>query len=153
MSRTPSRTKGSGKGKWRFSWGEPLGLETCPYVFRWIAETPWASLRVHHWVGPDDDRAFHDHPWWFLTLVVRGGYVDRSPGEAMFSPHRTEHLRAPALRFRPALHRHTVVPDEGGAWTVLLTGPVARPWGFWAGGVKFVKANKWFLSRGHHPCS
>lgn len=144
----PSRTriKGSGKGKWRFAWGEPLGLAECPYVIRWIAETPWASARVHHWLGPDDDRAFHDHPWWFLTFVARGGYTDENPDGG-------EHLQAPALRFRPALHRHTVVPDEGGAWTLLLTGRIARPWGFWRGGTKFIRANKWFLSRGHHPCS
>ena len=146
MRTRPPRTKGSGKGKWRFAWGEPLGWPQCPYVIRWIAETPLASVRVHHWLGPDDDRAFHDHPWWFLTCVVRGGYEDRGPGG-------TDHLRAPAIRFRPALHQHTVVPGEGGAWTVLLTGPIVRPWGFWPGGLKFVKANKWFASRGHHPCT
>jgi hypothetical protein len=141
----PSRTKGSGRGKWRFAWGEPLGWAECPYVIRWIAETPWISVRIHHWTGPDDDRAFHDHPWWFLTFVVRGSYTDKNPAG-------DDHLRAPAIRFRPALHRHTVVPDPGGAWTVLLTGPIIRPWGFWLG-EKFTKANKWFLSRGHHPCS
>lgn len=145
--RTSSRTKGSGKGKWRFAWGEPLGLEECPYVIRWIAEAPWISVRVHHWLGPDDDRAFHDHPWSFLTFVVRGGYIDMHPGGF-------DMLWAPAVRFRPALHRHTVVPHpEVGAWTVLLTGPIVRPWGFWQDGTRFVKANKWFLSRGHHPCS
>jgi hypothetical protein len=146
MLRTSSRTKGSGKGKWRFAWAEPLGWPECPYNIRWIAETPWVSARVHHWIGPDDDRAFHDHPWWFLTFVLRGGYTDRNPGG-------DDHLRAPAVRFRPALHRHTVVPDADGAWTVLLTGPIVRPWGFWKDGAKFVKANKWFASRGHHPCS
>jgi hypothetical protein len=147
MLRTSSRTKGSGKGKWRFAWGEPLGLDECPYVIRWIAEAPWASVRVHHWIGPDDDRAFHDHPWGFLTFVVRGGYIDYHPGGF-------DMLWAPAVRFRPALHRHTVIPHPvTGAWTILLTGPIVRPWGFWQDGTRFVKANKWFLTKGHHPCS
>jgi hypothetical protein len=35
----------------------------------------------------------------------------------------------------------------------MLTGPKIRAWGFWLNGTKFVKANKWFLTRGHHPCS
>jgi hypothetical protein len=131
---------------------ELLGLPECPYLIRWRLEFPFGSLRVHHWLGPDDDRAFHDHPWFFLTFVVRGGYTDRSPGQTPLSAYRNEHLRAPAIRFRPALHRHTVVPDPGGAWTVMLTGRRVRDWGFWAGGLKFVKANKWFASRGHHPC-
>jgi hypothetical protein len=126
-------------------WAEHLGLPTCPYVIRWMIETPLGSLRVHHWLGPDDDRAFHDHPWWFLTFVVKGGYTDKCP-------HWVEHLRAPAIRRRAAHHKHTVVPDEDGAWTVMVTGPKVRVWGFWKDG-KFVKANKWFLTRGHHPCS
>jgi hypothetical protein len=114
-------------------------------VIRWRLFTPAGSLRVHRWLAPDDDRAFHDHPWAFLTVVVRGGYTDRSPAGA-------DHLQAGSVRYRPALHRHTVVPDPGGAWTVMLTGPVRRQWGFWAGGAKFIKPNKWFASRGHHPC-
>lgn len=124
---------------------ERLGLPECPYVIRWRIETPLGSVRLHHWLGPDDDRAFHDHPWWFLTFVLRGGYTDKSPaGE--------EHLRAGMVKYRPALHQHTVVPDAGGAWTVLVTGPKMRAWGFWLNG-KFRKANKWFATFGHHPCN
>lgn len=129
----------------QIKWREVLGLPECPYLIRWRFESRYGSMRVHHWLGPDDDRAHHDHPWWFLTVVLRGGYVD-------FSDEGHEHLRAGQVRFRPALHRHTVVPDAGGCWTVIFTGPKSRPWGFWLDG-RFVKANKWFLTRGHHPCS
>jgi hypothetical protein len=125
-------------------WREHLGLPSCPYLIRWRIEFPFGSLRVHHWLAPDDDRAFHDHPWWFLTIVLAGGYTDRNPGGE-------DHVRRGSVRFRPALHRHTVVPDIGGAWTLLITGPPVRAWGFWLDG-KFRKANKWFLTYGHHPC-
>jgi hypothetical protein len=105
---------------------------------------PFGSVRVHHWLSADDDRAFHDHPWWFLTIVLRGGYVDQSPaGE--------DEVFAPAVRFRHALHRHTVYPGPRGAWTLVITGPRKRSWGFWRDG-KFRKANKWFSTWGHHPC-
>lgn len=107
--------------------------------------TPWGSLRVHRWLAPDDPRAPHDHPWGFATLVVRGGYRDVAPGRP------DDHLRAPALRFRRAEHAHTVVPDEGGAWTVMVTGRKRRAWGFHHGG-RFHKANRWFRRYGHHPC-
>lgn len=126
------------------TWREKLGLPECPYVIRWKVETALGSVRLHHWLSPDDDRARHDHPWWFVTLVLRGGYTDVSPGG-------DEHLRAGSVRYRPALHRHTVVPDKGGAWTVIVTGPKSRSWGFWREG-KFYKANKWFARFGHHPC-
>jgi hypothetical protein len=124
---------------------ERLGLEDCPYVIRWRLETKWFSIRLHHWLAPDDDRAHHDHPWDFVTFVLRGGYVDDSPAGR-------QHLKAPQVQHRSALHRHTVFPDSGGAWTLVLTGPKIRPWGFWVKD-KFVKANKYFLTQGHHPCN
>lgn len=124
---------------------EKLGLPECPYVVRWRVEFPFGSIRVHHWLSNDDPRAVHDHPWWFLTFVVKGGYTD-------LSPEGSEILEAPAIRFRKAEHRHTVYPLKPcGAWTVLITGRPLRKWGFYKGG-KFVKANKWFLKYGHHPC-
>jgi hypothetical protein len=124
---------------------EKLGLPECPYVIRWRIEFPFGSVRVHHWISSDDDRAVHDHPWWFVTLVVKGCYYDASEKGG-------DLLGLGSVRFRPALHRHTVYPGPKGAWTILVTGRPVRAWGFWPKG-KFVKANKWFLSRGHHPCS
>lgn len=123
---------------------ERLGLPSCPYVVRWRFETPWGSIRLHHWLAPDDDRAKHDHPWNFVTFVLKGGYTDSSPSG-------DEHLKAPAVRYRGAEHQHTVFPDPGGAWTVIVTGPKLRKWGFWVNG-KFMKMNKYFLTHGHHPC-
>lgn len=123
---------------------EPLGLPECPYVIRWRLETKWFSVRLHHWLKPDDDRAFHDHPWSFTTFVLKGGYVDKNPdGE--------QHLKAFTIQHRDAHHKHTVVPDEGGCWTIIFTGPKIRNWGFWVKG-KFIKMNKYFLTYGHHPC-
>lgn len=124
---------------------EKLGLPECPYVIRWRLEFPFGSIRVHHWLSNDDNRAVHDHPWWFLTFVVKGGYTDSQPG-------KVDVLTAPAVRFRKAEHRHTVFPHPGGAWTILITGRPLRKWGFWHKD-KFIKANKWFLTFGHHPCN
>lgn len=154
ISRRSSGSNPSPRTKWAVKWHENLGLPDCPYVIRWRIETPVGSVRLHHWLGPDDDRAYHDHPWWFLTFVLRGGYTDRHPGWriGLMTSVEEEHLRAPAVRYRPALHRHTVIPDPGGAWTVLITGPRVRNWGFWLNG-KFRKANKWFATHGHHPCA
>ncbi len=123
---------------------ERLGLPTCPYLVRWRLETKWGSVRLHHWLGPDDSRNFHDHPWDFVTFVLKGGYTDSNP-------NGKQHLKAPAVQYRSAIHQHTVFPDSKGAWTLVFTGPKIRPWGFWVTG-KFKKANKYFLSYGHHPC-
>ncbi len=122
-----------------------LGDKACPYLRRWaIAIDRFASIRLHHWHSGDDPRNFHDHPWDFVTIVLWGAYTDvTESGEERMTPG--------TIRYRPALHRHTVRVDKGGCWTLLLTGKVVRKWGFWVKG-KFKKANKYFLEHGHHPC-
>lgn len=114
------------------------------YVRRWYIETPWGSIRLHHWLHSDDDRAFHDHTWRFTTLILRGGYTD-------VSPNGRERMTAGKIARRQPLHKHTVVVDKGGCWSLLITGPKVRGWGFWMG-QKWKKANKYFLEEGKHVC-
>lgn len=125
-------------------WAKKLGRPDCPYLVRWKLDFGWFSIRLHHWLASDDYRAQHDHPSWFWTLVVWGGYTDVTPkGE--------EKMRAGKLAFRPATHRHHVRVDKGGCWTLLLFGREKRRWGFWVNG-KFRKRNKYFFEHGYHPC-
>lgn len=126
----------------KIAWKEQLGKQECPYAERWVLDLGLFSLRLHHFRSSDDPRAFHDHPWWFVTLVLRGSYIDRSPAG-------DDSLCAGSIRYRPALHRHTVVTD--GCWTVLLTGRHKRIWGFWPDG-KFKRSRRYFHKYGHHPC-
>lgn len=114
------------------------------YNRRWYWQTPCFSIRLHHWMHSDDERNMHDHPWWFITFILRGGYTDVSPAGR-------EELTAGQLAFRPALHRHYVKVHKGGCWSLLLTGPVRRKFGFWVG-EKWKKANKYFLQHGKHVC-
>lgn len=143
---------------WKVKWAETLGKEECPYLKRWRFQTPWFSVRLHHFYRSDDKRAPHDHPFSFITLVLKGAYFDL--GEQM-----VDHLRPGSLRYRPATHRHSVVVDyndgtkfssrygrTNGVWTIILTGPMVRRWGFWVNG-KFRKSNKYFLMYGHPACS
>ncbi len=124
-------------------WAEKL-RPACPYMKRWVLDLGLFSLRVHHWYSSDDDRHFHDHPWPFATLVLKGGYTDVSPAGS-------DALRAGSVRRRPAEWQHTVKVNPSGCWTVMATGPQLRRWGFWVNG-KFKRSNKYFLEHGHHPC-
>lgn len=133
------------RNRFRITWGEYLGREECPYMRRWVVETPLGSLRLHHWFSSDDERGFHDHPWWFVTLVLRGRYTDLNPqGEELMPTGK--------IKYRPSHHKHTVKVEPPGCWTLVLTGSHVRFWGFYVDG-KFIKSNKYFLERGHHPCA
>jgi hypothetical protein len=111
---------------------------------RWALVLGAFSIRVHHFYRSDDARYHHDHPWWFITLVLKGGYTD-------VSDEGEDHLGPGSVRYRPAKHSHTVLTDGGGVWTLVVTGPNVHRWGFWVDG-KHKKANKYFYEHGHHPC-
>ncbi len=127
-------------------WGQNLGRPECPYLRRWVLDFKLFSLRVHRWLASDDPRHRHDHPWWFLTLVLWGGYTD----DSLVSQDKLGFL---SVRYRPSSWAHTVRVKEGGCWTVMLTGPEVREWGFWVNGTRWRKRNKYFYEFGNHPCS
>lgn len=128
------------------TWGQLLGDPECPYAKRWVL-TPikgGPSFRIHHFMRSDDKRYFHDHPWAFFTFVFKGGYTD-------VSEHGRDHLHRFSIRRRSAYHRHTVEIDPGGVWTLVITGPYRRKWGFWVDG-RFVGVREYFRQYGHPPC-
>lgn len=137
-------------------WGEYLGLDECPYMRRWVLSAGFFSLRVHHFYRSDDKRATHDHPFWFLTLILKGGYVDityNERGEA-----QCQFMRPGRIALRPANHKHSVVVGQGygGCWTFVLTGPSKRKWGFFlrenGEEHRFVGVRQYFKQFGHPPC-
>ena len=50
------------------------------YMGRWsLFETKWLSARIHHIATKDYDIVMHDHPWNFLSFVIRGNYTEALP--------------------------------------------------------------------------
>lgn len=129
-----------------------------PYMLRWyvIPKNSLLNVYVHKFLRSDEDRALHDHPWWFLSLILRGGYIEISEtaDHKMTALCRTSvgDITSPfwrrCLAFRPATYRHRVkLPIESGAeqpcWTLIITGRKQRGWGFWCPGERFVPWRQW----------
>lgn len=117
--------------------GQPhfvIGGPEDPYMLRWyvIPRNPLFNIYVHKFLRDDDDRALHDHPWWFVSLILNGGYTEITNDDADL-----EVRTAGSIGFRSATHRHRVVlaKDVTGrgkpCWTLILTGRKKRTWGFW----------------------
>lgn len=130
--------------KWDAKWAEPLYCEVGVYVYRWRVETPWFSLRLHHWLHSDDDRNQHDHPWAFVTFILKGSYTDiGAEVEQRCTPGH--------FYYRPALHKHWVRLDAKDCWTFVVTGPRVHSWGFWVQS-RFVRSYEYFRKWGSHVC-
>lgn len=102
------------------------------YLRRWhiLPRNRLMNLYLHEFVGSDDDRALHDHPWPSLSWVLLGVYWEHLPNKAIRlreagnliprsakTPHRIE---LASLRYS----------DKGRAVTLFMTGPKVREWGF-----------------------
>jgi len=114
-----------------------------PYLRRWylLPRNRWMNVYLHQILHDDDDRAVHDHPWWFVSLVLKNGYRELTDAGWVW--------RMPwSLAFRKAEHRHRIelfnTPSGHSldCWTLVITGPVVRKWGFWPLG-GFVPYDKW----------
>ena len=108
-----------------------------PYLTRWwllpFGETRYRARRhlpailLHHIHRPDADRAMHDHPWWFVSIVLRGGYVERRAAEGFV---QAQYRAAGRWAFRRATDLHEIVSVQPGTWTLMIVGPKRREWGF-----------------------
>ena len=105
------------------------------YLERWILWCGFGTLRLHRFLAGDDaSRGPHDHQWWFITIPFRS-YVEFVPDEDGELDLRTVSAWRP--HFRSSCYRHLVEPFLTGQfepfYTIVITGPRARRWGFWQG--------------------
>jgi hypothetical protein len=109
-----------------------VGTDEDPYLYRWylLPRNRRLNIYLHKFLRDDEDSALHDHPWWFVSLVIRGRYTEIVEGGQI-------ERSAPSLAYRPAEHRHRVVLDGVAkwnripCWTIVITGRSKRTWGFW----------------------
>ena len=135
---------------WLRKWltGEPhfvIGPAEEPYLLRRyvIPRNRFANVYLHKFMRSDDDRALHDHPWYWCSIVLKGGYWEHRPDKLI---NAQSWRRAGTVAFRPpeALHRVELERDtrypytddyynrisEKPCWTLFITGPKRREWGF-----------------------
>lgn len=100
------------------------------YMRRWILLTPWGTVRLHHILKSDADPEPHDHPWHFWSILLRGSYVEYLYEPTVPANHIDTQIRVPFMPRRVAadtLHRLQLMRP---VWTLVITGPKIRDWGF-----------------------
>ena len=120
-----------------------IGAAESPYMRRWwvIPRNRWFNIYLHQVLRDDDDRALHDHPWFNCSIVLKGGYWEVVPEYRPslswpVPPTRTIWRKAGSIVLRRPTAAHRLVVGalgmEGRAvWSLFVTGPVVRDWGFW----------------------
>lgn len=108
-----------------------VGDAEAPYLRRWwvIPRNRLFNIYLHEFRRSDDDRALHDHPWVWCSLLLRGRYIEHTI--AAGGIHRARTLHAGSLRMHGPhfAHRIELLPRTT-CWTLFITGPRLRTWGF-----------------------
>lgn len=103
------------------------------YLERWylIPRNRFLNVYLHKFSGSDDDRALHDHPWHSVSFLLKGRLDEIMPArQGWLEKHRRREVPRFIPVFRRATHAHRLQLIEGPAWTVFITGPKYRSWGF-----------------------
>lgn len=119
--------------QWAKGWlsGKPHFVIGPRYLLRWyvIPRNPFLNVYLHQFLHDDEDRALHDHPWWFVSVMVQGRYYELTQSNFVARS-------APSIAYRKAEHAHRVVLEKDAddkpipCWTLVITGRVVRDWGF-----------------------
>lgn len=110
------------------------------------------GVLLHRIDAPDPGMDLHDHPWPFVTIVLRGGYTDEAadarhaceraadaetveramgarPGEMTRGERRV--WRRWSVHTMPLVLGHRIVSAQPGTVTLVLRRPKVRTWGFY----------------------
>jgi hypothetical protein len=119
-----------------------------PYLHRWYAipRNRFFNIYIHEFLRSDHDGALHDHPWFNLSILVLGAYREHTiakGGINKWKLRRTGTLSG--IKFRSPWSAHRVelltnaamglpemrgVKQETPVYTIFITGPKLRRWGF-----------------------
>lgn len=108
------------------------------YLIRYsIFSCPWFAVKIHN-ILKSDDTCLHDHPWAFISIILKGGYVEESQlGVLGFIKTGTKTVKrlhgAGSILYRPAHYAHRLEVYQS-TWTFVITFRKIKEWGFFTPG-------------------
>jgi hypothetical protein len=97
-----------------------IGEEFTRYI---LLKTPWFNVYLHQLSAPQWHPECHDHPWSFVAILLRRGYLEQVGASIT-------RRRPGTILYRPAEFSHNVTTPFGTSWSVIFTGPKSRQWAF-----------------------
>lgn len=108
------------------------------YLRRWwiLPRNKYLNVYLHEFNDSDDDRALHNHPWNWVSIILKGYYWEHLENGVFFR------LQGSARRGSAgSFHRVELVNGPDGprkVWTLFITTKRIQDWGFMCPGGRFV---------------
>lgn len=96
-----------------------------PYLVRYsIFSCKWFAIKIHHILLSDDD-CLHDHPWAFISLLLKGSYVEVGTPD-----RKIKCYMAGDILYRRAEWAHKLMIEPGKTvWSFVITFKKQRQYG------------------------
>jgi len=100
------------------------------YMHRWhlIRKPGVRNLYLHKYLGSDDDRALHDHPWSSWSILLWGNLHEVVMGKD--GRERAQRIWPIIPKYRSAEYSHRLILKNNKALTLFYTTKKIREWGF-----------------------
>ena len=93
-----------------------------PYLIRRsLFSCKFFAIKIHN-ILLSDRSCQHDHPWAFVTLLLKGGYVEHTQSGSKVYGRGTVLYRPPEFLHRLEIHQPV--------WSLVITFKKVREWGF-----------------------
>ncbi len=122
-------------GRYRLIPDRQTGADYMHRYYLFLKDRSWFPFNFTlHKIVRSDDPVFHDHPWPYLTVILKGGYWEHTPvfnsDGKMFAEF--SHWRGPgSIIKRKANEYHWLeLDDEKPTTTLFFMGSQQREWGF-----------------------
>lgn len=99
-----------------------------------IIQTPWFGVYLHKMSTPDGRPILHNHPWPFVSFLLKGSYTEMIPCNCNWDgctyyavPRRVNRMNV--KRFNKSWHWISELHREV-VWTLVFVGKRRRTWGY-----------------------
>ncbi len=141
--KTPYVHIGDYMSRW---WIVPYRHETKLSFFKrplgWLMQLFDIAIRIHEIKRSDDARSFHDHPWPYLTVILKGGYFEITPlydRSGLYLGEKSVYFGPGSILFRRAKTQHRLeihdpdlhsIHEIQATTTLFITFKKSQSWGF-----------------------
>jgi hypothetical protein len=125
-------------GRYRLILDRRTGADYMHRYYLFLKDRTWFPFNFTlHKIVKSDDPIFHDHPWPYMTIVLKGGYYEHTP---VFDSKGVKFAEVSKWRgpgsiiIRGSGEYHWLeLEDNQPATTLFFMGPQTREWGFLTG--------------------
>lgn len=109
----------------------------CVSIFRrpltWFFQQFDIAMRIHE-IHESDPEVMHDHPWPYLTIILKGSYIEQTPdydSSGIFLRWRYTEYGPGSILWRSHKAQHRLLVTLGTCTTLFITGKYRQKWGFY----------------------